>query len=165
MKSKFICKAVATLVFGSLGLLPVVHAQVDSTGVSALHGTPRLEAAIPNQSSYERSWTMLFAGQIKCHPKESHMCARIHSDGSVQLTYGRKNGSQTIMASWGAPRGLDPLRTAPDGNGHFHAVWPTGQNHATGSPPTGWGSFFTGDALPSYVTLPYMLPIFYDGGG
>lgn len=46
---KFTSKVKAATVFSlaTLGALQFAHAQVDSTGISALRGTPRLEAAAP----------------------------------------------------------------------------------------------------------------------
>jgi hypothetical protein len=53
--------------FAVLGAPPVALAQVDSTGILPLRGTPRLEAPVPiqNQGSTQTSWTKYFVGQAK----------------------------------------------------------------------------------------------------
>jgi hypothetical protein len=50
MKFTLKVKAVSVLAIAALGALQAAHAQVDSTGITALRGTPRLEAAAPTPS-------------------------------------------------------------------------------------------------------------------
>lgn len=50
MKFTLKSMAVSALSVAALGSLQVAHAQVDSTAISALRGTPRLEAAVPVQN-------------------------------------------------------------------------------------------------------------------
>lgn len=56
MKFKMNIKAVSVLAVVALGALHAAYAQVDSTGISALRGTPRLEAAAPIQNQWTSNW-------------------------------------------------------------------------------------------------------------
>lgn len=64
MKFKMNIKAVSVLAVVALGALHSAYAQVDSTGISALRGTPRLEAAAPIQNQGGGTW----------HPVASNDC-------------------------------------------------------------------------------------------
>ena len=54
MKFTLKVKAVSVIAIAALGALQAAHAQVDSTGITALRGTPRLEAAAPTPSQEDK---------------------------------------------------------------------------------------------------------------
>lgn len=78
--------------FAVLGAPPVALAQVDSTGILPLRGTPRLEAPVPiqNQGGGGRPWTMHFVGQTRNY---RGMVANILSDGRINVYWDYSYGN------------------------------------------------------------------------
>ena len=123
----------------------VAQAQVDSTGVSALRGTPRLESPVANTGTQYQAWTVKFAGQQILVPRYgflgNHDWVRITSSGSVE-SRNRYTGSWERNFTPTLGTGGNPLISAScvtqGGQGsnwarsRYFAVVPIG-NPATGS--------------------------------
>ena len=148
MKFTLKVKAVSVLAIAALGALQAAHAQVDSTGITALRGTPRLEAAAPtpSQGGYDRAWTTQFPGQTRNGWNSSW--ARINADGSVDAAYSGWLGFTSRIYNPSLGDGAKPIVKAScvsqsSGRGadritsnHYMALIPEG-NAGTGE-VTGW---------------------------
>lgn len=142
-------KAVAVATFAVFGALQAAHAQVDSTGVTALRGNPNLRAPVPPENQapqYDRAWTAHFVGQTKCIPRRRSApeCYTVQSDGSLVQTnqWGSpvvsRNPNTGVLEAFRLPTpwGLTPLEYNFCGSGM--SFRPTGMNAMTGSNPTDW---------------------------